>query len=69
MPAPAAAAPAAGAKPARQDEARHTTAYPAEQASPHVHRDEFDGQGGMYAIVNGKRVRCDDDGNPLPAKA
>ncbi|MCA0213077.1 MAG: hypothetical protein LCH79_07875 [Proteobacteria bacterium] len=34
--------------------------------NPPVPRDKFHGHGGMFALVNGKRVPIGDDGKPLP---
>ncbi len=55
------------AAPAQQPEkARHEPAFTPPQDNPAVPRDEHHGKGGMYALVDGKRVPADNDGNPLP---
>jgi hypothetical protein len=61
---------AAPASPAAVAQAKHQTKHQPAFNEPHRHpatpRDEHHGKGGMYAMVGGKRVPADDDGNPLP---
>jgi hypothetical protein len=46
---------------------KHEPAFTPPQETPATPRDEHHGKGGMYALVDGKRVPADDEGNPLPA--
>jgi hypothetical protein len=48
------------------DKPKHEPAFTPPQDAPAVPRDEHHGKGGMYVMVDGKRVPADDDGNPLP---
>lgn len=61
-----AAAPAAAQALADPAAKKPEPAFTPPQKNPAVPRDEFHGQGGMYALVNGKRVPADEDGKPLP---
>lgn len=47
---------------------RHEPAFTPPQDEPALPRDEHHGKGGMYAMVDGKRVPADDEGHPLPPK-
>lgn len=51
------------------NKAKHEPAFTPPQDNPAVPRDEHHGKGGMYALVDGKRVPADNDGNPLPPKS
>jgi hypothetical protein len=67
IPAPAAVSAAALAL-ERAKKKPHEPAFVEPAKKPAVPRDEYHGKGGMYAIVDGKRVPCDDTGKPLPPK-
>ena len=59
----------ASAAPGQAPEKRkHEPAFTPPQEEPAIPRDEFHGKGGIYALVDGKRVPCDDAGVPLPAE-
>jgi hypothetical protein len=56
---------AATEAPAAKDKAEPAVVPPAD--NPATPRDEFHGFGGMFVMLDGKRVPCDDAGKPLPA--
>ncbi len=45
---------------------KHEPAFTPPQENPAVPRDEHHGKGGVYVMVDGKRVPADDEGSPLP---
>ncbi|MGE4244282.1 hypothetical protein [Ramlibacter sp.] len=65
-PAPAAAPAGKAAKtppPAKPEKARSEP-----DVNPAIPRDEHHLQGGLYVLVDGQRVPCDENGKPLPPK-
>jgi hypothetical protein len=57
---------AAAAKPAEKP--KHEPAFTPPQDNPAVPYDEHHGKGGMYVLVDGKRVPADEDGTPKSKK-
>lgn len=51
------------------DAPTHQPAFIAPQDNPATPRDEHHGKGGMYLMVDGKRVPANDKGEPLPPKS
>lgn len=47
----------------------HEPAFTPPQAKPAVPRDEHHGKGGVFALIDGKRVPVDADGKPIPPRA
>jgi hypothetical protein len=53
---------------ARKEPASHRPAVQPKQKNPALPYDKHHGEGGLYAVVDGKRVAVDEDGKPQPPK-